>query len=166
MKNLRLLLIIFGFILLCKAINAQQQIPNIADPRLNFSVAGPNGDSITLSSLKGKVLLIDFWASWCGPCRISNRQLIKIYNKYKANGFEIFGVSIDEDKADWKKAIAKDKITWLQGNDTGGWDAKAAVKWQVEAIPASFLVDKKGNVVAVNLEKNDLEKKIQELLAL
>ncbi len=150
--------------MLAYTVNAQQEIPNIADPRLNFSVAGLKGDSINLSSLKGKVVLLDFWASWCGPCRVSNRQLVKLYNKYKQSGFEIFGVSIDEDKDDWKKAIAKDKITWLQGNDTGGWDARGAVKWQVDAIPASFLVNKNGDVVAINLEKTDLERKVKELL--
>jgi len=163
MKNVRFYLVI-AWLLAAGSLEAQQNRPNITDPRLDFSVIGINGDSIRLSSLKGNVLLIDFWASWCGPCRISNRQLIKLYNKYKGKGFEIFGVSIDEKKSDWLKAIAKDKITWLQGNDPGGWDAQAAIKWQVDAIPASFLVDKKGNVVAVNLEKNELEKMIEELL--
>jgi len=165
MKNLRLFIISVGLMTLAFTLNAQREIPNIADPRLNFSVADLKGDSIKLSSLKGKVVLLDFWASWCGPCRVSNRQLVKLYSKYKESGFEIFGVSIDEDKEDWKKAIAKDKITWLQANDTGGWDAKGAIKWQVDAIPASFLVNKNGDVVAINLEKDELEKKIKELLS-
>jgi len=129
-------------------------------------VAGLKGDSIKLSSLKGKVVLLDFWASWCGPCRISNRQLVKLYNKYKDKGFEIFGVSLDEEKGDWKKAITKDKITWLQAIDDRGWDAQSAIRWQVDAIPASFLINKNGDVVAINLEKNELEQKIKELLGL
>ena len=137
---------------------AQQEIPNITDPRLDFTITGLNGESIQLSSLKGKVLLLDFWASWCGPCRVSNRQLVKIYNKYNEKGFEIFAVSLDEEKDDWKKAIAKDKITWLQGNDTGGWEAKAALKWKVEALPTSFLVNKNGDVIAIDPEKKELEK--------
>lgn len=158
--------VVFISMTLFGALQAQQQIPNISDPRLDFTVVDPKGDSLQLSSLKGKVFLLDFWASWCGPCRVSNRQLVKLYSKYRESGFEIFGVSLDEHKSDWKRAIAKDKITWLQGNDSGGWDALVAAKWNVEAIPASFLIGKNGNVVAVNLEKNELENKIKELLGL
>lgn len=147
-------------------LHAQQQVPNISDPRLDFKVADLKGDSLKLSSLKGKVFLLDFWASWCGPCRAANRHLVKLYSKYKINGFEIFSVSLDEHKNDWKKAVTKDKLTWLQGNDSGGWDALAAAKWNIDAIPASFLIGKSGNVVAVNPEKDELEKKIKELLGL
>lgn len=164
MKRLYLGYIVSLFSLFIGNVKAQTGRPTITDPRLDFTVTGLNGDSIRLSTLKGKVLLIDFWASWCGPCRLSNRQLVKLYTRYKDKGFEIFGVSIDEKKNDWLNAIKKDKITWLQGNDPGGWDAQAAIKWQVDAIPASFLVDKNGNVVAVNPEKEVLEKMIQELL--
>ncbi len=158
--------VVFISMTLFGALQAQQQIPNISDPRLDFTVVDPKGNSLQLSSLKGKVFLLDFWASWCGPCRVSNRQLVKLYSKYRESGFEIFGVSLDEHKSDWKRAIAKDKITWLQGNDSGGWDALVAAKWNVEAIPTSFLIGKNGNVVAVNLEKNELENKIKELLGL
>ena len=89
-----------------------------------------------------------------------------MYNKYKDKGFEILSVSLDDQKNDWKKAAAKDKITWMSAIDPGGWDAMAATKWQVDAIPASFLINKNGDVVAINLEKDDLEKKIKELLGL
>ena len=166
MKNLRILLLYFVFAFSVFAVNAQGPIPNIGDHRLDFTVVGMKGDSIKLSSLKGKVFLLDFWASWCGPCRYSNKHLVKLYSKYKDKGFEILSVSLDDEKKDWKKAAAKDKITWLQGIDPGGWDAMAAVKWQVDAIPASFLINKNGDVVAINLEKDDLEKKIKELLEL
>jgi glutathione peroxidase-family protein len=145
---------------------AQGPIPNITDQRLDFTVASLKGDSIKLSSLKGKVLLLDFWASWCAPCRISNKHLVKLYSKYKDKGFEILGVSVDDETKDWKKAVTKDKITWMQGIDAGGWDAQAPIKWQVDALPSSFLINRNGDVVAINLEKNDLEKKIKELLGL
>ena len=91
---------------------------------------------------------------------------MKLYSKYKGKGLEILSVSLDDEKKDWKKAVAKDKITWMQGIDTGGWDALAAIKWQVDAFPSSFLINKDGDVVAINLEKDELEKKIKELLGL
>jgi thiol-disulfide isomerase/thioredoxin len=143
-----------------------QQIPNITDSRLDFSLPDVNGSSFQLSSMKGKVFLLDFWASWCGPCRFSNKQLVKLYSKYKDKGFEIVSVSLDENEKAWKMAAKKDKIAWLQVNDDKGVQATSAAKWQVDAIPASFLVDKDGNVVAINLEKQELENKIRELLRL
>lgn len=164
MKNLRILIFNFVFAVVALSVEAQRPVPNITDPRLDFTVINLKGDSVKLSSLQGKVFLLDFWASWCGPCRMSNKQLIKLYSKYKDKGFEIFSVSLDDKQSDWKKAIAKDKITWMQGLDKGGWDALAAAKWQVDAIPASFLIDKSGTVVAINLEKNELEGKIKELI--
>ncbi len=123
-----------------------------------------NGDTIRLSSLKGKVVLLDFWASWCGPCRSSNKQLVKLYPKYKAKGFEIFAVSLDEDQSKWEKAIRKDNITWLQVNDDGGWDAKTAAIWSINAIPTSYLIDKNGKLVAMDLEGKELEKALKHLI--
>lgn len=166
MKLFRNLPLFVLFVFAMKNADAQQIIPNITDPRLDFKVLALSGDSVKLSSLKGKVFLLDFWASWCGPCRISNKYLVKLYSKYKDKGFEIFGVSLDEEMKNWKKAVAKDKISWLQGIDSRGWDATTAIKWQVDAIPASFLINRNGDVVAINLEKNELEKKIKELLGL
>ncbi len=131
--------------------------PDIALPTLN-------GDTIRLSSLKGKVVLLDFWASWCAPCRISNKQLVKLYPKYKSKGFEILGISLDDDKSKWEKAIKKDNISWLQVNDGGGWDAPTAVNWHIYAIPTSYLVDKNGKLVAMDLEGKELEKALKDLL--
>ena len=154
----------FLFVLVLSAssqVNAQirqgYDAPDIALPTVN-------GDSIRLSSLKGKVVLLDFWASWCGPCRSSNKQLTKIYPKYKDKGFEIFSVSLDVDKEKWKNAIKKDKITWLQVNDGGGWEAQTAIKWNINAIPTSYLVDKNGKLVAMDLEGKELEKALKDLL--
>jgi peroxiredoxin len=131
--------------------------PEIALPTVN-------GDTLRLSSLKGKVVLLDFWASWCGPCRASNKNLVKLYSKFKSKGFEIFGVSLDDDKGNWKKAIQKDKINWLQVNERGGWDAQTAARWNINAIPTSYLIDKEGKLVAMDLLAKDLEKMLKDIL--
>jgi len=122
------------------------------------------GDTVRLSSLKGKVVLLDFWASWCGPCRTSNKELVRLYPKYKSKGFEILGVSLDEDLSKWEKAIEKDKITWLQVNEPGGWDARTAVKWDISAIPTSFLIDRDGKLLAMDLSGKELEKALKHLI--
>ena len=145
--------------------NAQREVANITDPRLQIKLPTVAGDSITLASQKGKVILLDFWASWCGPCRVSNKKLVKLYEKYKSQGFEIFGVSLDQEKRDWEKAIQKDKIAWLQVNDPrGSWNAKTAADWNISVLPTSFLINKKGDVVAIDLEGKELEKVIKDLL--
>jgi len=163
MINLKKTVSLFILSLFAILANAQTQ-PDISDPRLEIALPKVNGDTLRLSSLKGKVILLDFWASWCGPCRSSNRQLVKLYSRYKNKGFEILGISLDENKKDWIKAINKDKITWLQINDAGGWDAKTAIDWNVFQIPTSFLVDKNGKIVAMDLEKGELEKELVNLL--
>lgn len=122
------------------------------------------GDSIRLSSLKGKVVLIDFWASWCGPCRISNKQLVKIYDKYKDKGFEIYGISVDEDRRDWEKAVQKDRITWLQVIDDAGSASQTIRTWNVYQIPTSYLVDQNGRLVAMDLDSRSLDKKLRQML--
>jgi len=149
------------FSLLCIITNAQISVNQMAP---EISLPGVKNNSIKLSSFKGKVVLIDFWASWCAPCRASIPAVIKLYNKYKAQGFEVFGVSIDSKKKDWIKAIAHDKITYTQVNDTDGWNSATATKYGVEAIPNSFLLDKTGKIVAVNMEGAELDNKVKELL--
>jgi len=145
------------------AINAQD-FPNISDPRVPIKLPNVKGDSITLTSLKGKVILLDFWASWCIPCRSANKRLVKLYTKYKSSGFEIFSVSVDESKKDWERAIAKDKITWVQVNDPRGVMASTVIDWNVMVLPTTFLINKKGDVVAVDLEGKELETALKGLL--
>ncbi len=154
--------ILFLLVLVTLQAAAQPKYGKMAE---EIALPSLTGDTITLSSLKGKVVLIDFWASWCGPCRISNKQLVKIYPKYKDKGFEILGISVDEDPAHWKKAVSKDKINWLQVNDNGGWDAKTVQAWQISAIPTSFLVDKDGRLIGMDLPPKELEKALDALLA-
>lgn len=125
---------------------------------------GINGDTIRLSSLKGKVVLIDFWASWCGPCRTSNKKMVKLYPKYKDKGFEILGVSLDDSRNAWERAVKKDKITWLQVIDFGGWEAKTARRWNIYQLPTSYLVDKDGTLLAMDPEPGELEKLLDMLL--
>ena len=161
MKNLKKYLLIVFVLFVSSQVKAQirqgYDAPDIVLPTVD-------GDTIRLSSLKGKVVLLDFWASWCGPCRTSNKQLVKLYPKYKAKGFEIFGVSIDAGRNNWLKAIRKDKINWLQVNDPGDWSAKIVAQWGLYGIPTSYLIDKNGKLIAMDLEGKELEKALKVLL--
>ncbi len=134
-----------------------EQAPDIVMPDVS-------GKSQSLSSLKGKVVLVDFWASWCGPCRKEMPNVVKAYSKYKNKGFEIFGVSLDGDKPNWEQAIAKDGITWLQVSDLKAWDCAAAKLYGVQGIPYTVLLDKEGKIIAKNLRGEELDKKLAEVL--
>jgi len=123
-----------------------------------------NGKSISLYSLRGKYVLVDFWASWCGPCRYENPNLVKLYNEYKDKGLEIYGVSLDQDKDSWHRAIQKDGITWIQVSDLNQWNSIVVPLYQLEGIPASFLLDKEGKIIASYLRGPDLENKVKQLL--
>ena len=153
---------IFSFcIFLFATVSAQ---PKQGQMAAEIALPSAAGDTIKLSSLKGKVVLLDFWASWCGPCRVANKGLVKLYDKFKKKGFEIYSVSLDEQKEAWVKAIKKDKISWLQVIDTGGWETPTASKWRVSALPTSYLIDKEGRMVAMDLEGKDLEKALKDML--
>ncbi len=158
MKKYFFLLILISFrMTVFSQIQAGQQAPELSLPDVN-------GKVVHLSDLKGKVVLIDFWASWCGPCRRNNPHLVRLYNKYHNKGLEIYGVSIDDKPTSWKDAIAHDKLGWIQVNDEKGWDAPSALAYGVDAIPASFLLNKDGVVQKVNLAGSDLESEIKTLL--
>jgi peroxiredoxin len=117
-----------------------------------------NGKSVSLSSLRGKYVLIDFWASWCGPCRAENPNVVKAYNAYKSKGFTVLGVSLDQDKNKWLEAIKKDGLTWTHVSDLKYWNNEVAVKFGIQSIPANFLIDPKGVVIGRDLRGEDLEK--------
>ncbi|HEV3222210.1 MAG TPA: TlpA disulfide reductase family protein [Puia sp.] len=131
---------------------------------VDLSLPDLNGKMVSLSELKGKVVLIDFWASWCGPCRHNNPHLVKLYNKYHSKGLEIFGISLDEDIDDWKKAVRHDKLIWIQVIDDKGWQAPSAYAFGVDMIPTSFLIDRQGVIRTINAEGADLESNIRDLL--
>jgi len=130
----------------------------------DFTQPTPEGREITLSSLRGKVVLIDFWASWCKPCRMENPNVKRVYERYKGKGFEILGVSLDRDKNAWTGAIAQDGLPWKHVSDLGFWNNAAAQQYGVSSIPYTVLVDKDGKVIAKNLRGPALEEKLAEVL--
>lgn len=129
----------------------------------DFTGPDPSGSPISLSSLRGKVVLIDFWASWCGPCRRENPNVVRLYNTYKDKGFEILGVSLDKTKSRWEQAIAADKLTWLHISDLKGWQSKYAKQYGVSSIPQTVLLDAEGKIIARNLRGAALAAKLREL---
>ena len=133
-------------------------------PAPEIEANSPEGKQLSLSSLKGKIVLIDFWASWCAPCRSENPNLVALYQKYKGKDFEILGVSLDDNQAAWKTAIAADKITWLQVSELKKWESTVVKEYNIEAIPYSVLVDREGKIIAKGLRSEDLEVRLIELL--
>lgn len=119
---------------------------------------------VKLSSLQGKVVLIDFWASWCAPCRASNPYVQKLYSKYKDKGFEVFAVSLDTKKKEWLKAIRQDKLKYMQVLDNSGWRSKVAERYYVDQLPTNFLLDRTGKIVAIDLEGKELFDKVKQLV--
>lgn len=129
----------------------------------DMSLPQPDGTALALSSLRGKYVLIDFWASWCGPCREENPHVVALYNRYKDRGFEIYGVSLDESKAQWLNAIEKDRLPWPQVSDLRGGSSIAVQLYNVTTIPATFLLDKDGKILSVDLRGAALAAKLREL---
>jgi thiol-disulfide isomerase/thioredoxin len=158
MKNILITMLLTGL-----AMNGSAQIgKDKTAPEL--SLPDMKGEIHPLSGLKGKVVLVDFWASWCVPCRRNNPHLAHLYKKYHDRGLEIYGVSIDDEAASWKEAVKQDHIEWLQVNDNKGWNAPSVIAYDVNAIPASFLLDRQGIVRKIDLEGRKLELEIESLL--
>jgi peroxiredoxin len=129
----------------------------------DFTMNDPDGKPIQLSSLRGKIVLLDFWASWCMPCRQENPNVVKLYQQYHQKGFEILGVSLDRAKEKWVKAIQDDQLTWLHVSDLKFWQNEAARLYAITVIPQSVLIGKDGKIIAKGLRGEQLEKKLAEL---
>ncbi|MDR0866787.1 MAG: TlpA family protein disulfide reductase [Candidatus Symbiothrix sp.] len=132
----------------------------------DFTQNDPSGKPVSLSDFRGKYVLIDFWASWCGPCRNENPTVVRAYNQFKSKNFEILGVSLDNPNAKkaWTDAIKSDKLTWAQVSDLRGWKNKAAILYGVKSIPQNFLLDPNGIIIGKNLRGEALIQKLNEVL--
>lgn len=155
---------IFFIIVALLATTALYAQPSINKAAPEIGLKDPDGKLQRLSDLKGKVVLIDFWASWCGPCRRAMPALKAVYDQYQAKGFEIYGISIDEDQNAWKKAVAADQLNWIHVSEPGGWNGKTALAWNIESIPSSFLLNKEGQVIAKNPTPEQLQGYLQKLV--
>jgi peroxiredoxin len=136
----------------------------VGRPAPDFTLKSPTGQTVQLSSLKGQVVLIDFWASWCKPCRAENPNLVKTYAQYKDKGFTIYSISLDKELDAWVNAIKQDNLTWpYHGSNLLFWNCPVARQYNVNSIPAAFLVDKEGNIIGKNLRGVALEQKLAEV---
>lgn len=136
----------------------------VGKPAPAFTAPGPDGKAVSLQSSLGKVTVVDFWASWCKPCRAENPNVVAMYNELHSKGLNIIGVSLDKDAAKWKEAIAADKLTWNHVSNLKFWEEPIAAQYGVKSIPATFVLDAKGNIVAKDLRGDALKAKVEELL--
>jgi thiol-disulfide isomerase/thioredoxin len=182
MRALVFIFLVFFFLNCCKTIkqevkenfNAPDSIPiglRIGQRAPELSFKNPNDSIINLSSLKGYYVLIDFWASWCGPCRKENPNVVRSYQKFKdakfkfGKGYRIFNVSLDANKDAWKKAIEKDQLNWIYHvSDLKIWDSEAAAKYMVNSIPTNWLIDPRGIIIARNLQGPNLDLELEKLI--
>ena len=124
----------------------------------------PEGETIKLSDFRGKVTLIDFWAAWCKPCRMENPNVVRVYNRFKDKGFEIFGVSLDQNGEKWVEAIKQDGLTWKHGSELKFWQSSFVPAYSLDGIPMTYLLDENGVIIAKGLRGDELEKKLEEIL--
>lgn len=136
---------------------------SIGQPAPEISLPNPAGETVSLSDFRGKYVLVDFWAGWCKPCRDENPNVVRLYEKYKDKGFEVFGVSLDRTREMWLRAIEEDKLEWTQVSDLKYFNSEAASIYQINAIPATYMIGPDGNILAKDLRGVSLENKLAEL---
>lgn len=135
----------------------------IGQPAPEIALPNPQGQIVKLSSMRGKYVLVDFWAKWCGPCRAENPNVVRAYQKYKDKGFTVFGVSLDRNKEDWIQAIQEDHLTWTHVSDLKYWQSEAAKTYNITGIPFSVLLDPNGVIIGKNLRGAALDAKLEEI---
>ena len=143
---------------------ASLRLTAIGQPAPTFSMNDTSGNPVSLEAYQGKVVLVDFWAAWCGPCRRENPNVVNNYGKYHPKGLEILGVSLDEKRNKWIAAISKDSLTWQHVSDLKGWNNAVAKQYGVRAIPDNYLIGKDGKILAKGLHGEELSKKLEEVL--
>lgn len=148
---------------IAKALEAQRQT-GIGSAAPDFTLKDPAGKDVSLSSFRGKYVLIDFWASWCRPCREENPNVVKAYKAYHPKGFDIVGVSLDNKKERWEDAIREDQLAWTHVSDLKGWRSEAAALYGVNSIPMNFLLDKEGRIIGKDLRGQALSQKLESIL--
>jgi peroxiredoxin len=136
----------------------------IGTAAIDFTQQDTSGKDVSLSSFKGKYVLIDFWASWCGPCRMENPNVVEAYKKFSNKNFTVLGVSLDRARAPWIQAIKEDNLTWTQVSDLQYWNNAVARLYNIQSIPQNFLIGPDGKIIAKNLRGTALESKLCELL--
>lgn len=146
------------------AMTEKMKITAVGQLAPEIALPNPSGQIVKLSSLRGKYVLIDFWAKWCGPCRKENPNVVRAYNRFKNKGFEVYGVSLDRNKQEWMQAIQEDGLAWTQVSDLQYFNSQAARDYNIQAIPFSILLDKEGKIIAKNLRGAALEQKLEEVL--
>jgi thiol-disulfide isomerase/thioredoxin len=155
-----------------KSTEKSKTVPRVGQKATDLSYLNPDGESMALSDLEGHVVLLDFWASWCGPCRRKNPSIVAVYEKYRdkkfikgTEGFEVYSLSLDKNKDRWLAAIEKDKLDWdYHVSDLKGWSSEGARKYGVRSIPSTFLIDEEGYILLVNPSSAAIELELDKRL--